>query len=445
MKTIIARLEQLSKEVLGVVTSRQGLKDLLNIPLYANSVYLMMNAATGAVLGFIFWIVAARLYSSEDVGLASALISAAVLLTFIASFGLGIGLIRFLPSAGSESPKLVNSCFTMTGLAAVGLAVVFLIGLPLWSPALNFVRESYIFIGAFIIFVITGTILERLAEVFIALRRTGFVLLMYVVNGLIRVAFIVILASNFKVFGIFASCVLAATLALGLGLLLFLPRLIPGYRPLPSLGAQVTGDMFRFSFANYIGSTLWIAPTWLLPIIVVNLLGGENNAYFYISWSIAALLFAIPNSVAMALFAEGSYRGSSLKHDVMRSLKVMIVLLLPAIVLLLIAGGKVLLLFGNEYSLAGEKLLWILSPSAIPMAVNVVYIGIARVRKRLKDIILLSAGVALGTLSLSYLLIPPLGIMGPGIGWLASNTLVALVVLPRIIKLFRSESVTDTS
>ncbi len=41
----------------------QKLKD----PLYKNSIFLMLSSVTGAGTGFVFWVIAARLYSSEDV------------------------------------------------------------------------------------------------------------------------------------------------------------------------------------------------------------------------------------------------------------------------------------------------------------------------------------------------------------------------------------------
>jgi len=123
----------------------------------------------------------------------------------------------------------------------------------------------------------------------------------------------------------------------------------------------------------------------------------------------------------------------------MKNFKLIAVLLLPAIVVVMPIGGKILLLLGSEYSIEGEKVLWVLSPSAIPLAINVVYIGIARVMKRLKDIILLSSGIALGTVIRSYPLTLTQGIIGPGIAWLVVNSVVALIILPGIIRLSRSE------
>ena len=164
------------------------------------------------------------------------------------------------------------------------------------------------------------------------------------------------------------------------------------------------------------------------------------HAHFFISWGLAALLFAIPGAVATSLFAEGSHREEHLGRDLRRGLALIGVLLLPAIALLLVLGGRLLLLFGEGYSAEGTRVLWALAPSALPVAVNVVYLGIARVRKRLRDVVLLTGATAVGTLALGSALIPPLGILGPAVGWLISQSLVALVVAPAVLRVLRSEA-----
>jgi len=440
VRSIIRKSWFFFREALGTLTSGGHLQEMLRISLYANSIYLMLNSAATAVLGFVFWVVVARLYPTESVGLGSAIIAAAAMLSFVGTLGLGIGLIRFLPGAGAGAPMLINSCFTVSGLAAVAAGMIFLVGLPLWSPALSFIRGNPIFIAAFIAFVAAASIFALLDQVFIALRRAEFTLIKNLIQGMLKVTLVVGLAGLFKVFGIFASWGLAAAASLDLGILVFLPHLQPGYKPVPCLRRQVGNEMVHFSFANYVSTGLWSAPTWLLPIMVVNLLGGEANAYFYMSWAMAGLLFAIPLATSMSLFAEGSHEEDFLTRDVKRSFKLMAVLLLPAIVVMLIAGDKFLLLFGRQYSQEGAKVLWALAPSALPVSVNLLYLGIARVKKRLKDILLITTAIAMGTLALSYALLPHLGILGAGVGWLASHSLVALALLPKIGKFARNET-----
>ena len=62
------------------VISREGLKGLLSMPLYANACYLIADMATVSLLSVAFWTLVARLYTPTQVGLASATIAAVILL-----------------------------------------------------------------------------------------------------------------------------------------------------------------------------------------------------------------------------------------------------------------------------------------------------------------------------------------------------------------------------
>lgn len=439
MKTTLKILGDTLAETISTVTSVQKLRQVLRSPLHRNSLYLMTNSGVMAGLGFIFWLVAARLYPTEDVGLGSALISAAMLLSFIGSLSLGYGLIRFLPTAGDQRQGMINSSLSLAALASLIVCIIFLAGLPLWSPAFLVVRSNPIFVAAFIVFVVAWAFYSIMSNIFVGFRRAEFTLANGIIYSLSKVACVAALALLFGVFGIFASWGIAVVIALAVSFLWFLPRLLPGYRPRPALQRQVTNEMFHFSFANYVSMGFWNAPQLILPIMVANLLGATTNAYFFIVWSVAGLLFAIPTATSVSLFAEGSHQMEYLGRDLLRSLKFTIVLLLPAMVIILVAGDKILLLFGSEYSVGGAHLLWLLVPSALPVSVNLLYLGVARVQKRLKDIVLIAGGIALGTLVLSFFLLPHMDILGAAVAWLAAQSLVALALLPKLRQIIRKE------
>jgi hypothetical protein len=86
-------------EAIGIITSREKLKQFVAIPLYSNAFYLMLNTGVMAVFGFFFWIVVARFYTEAEVGLGSAIISAMSLISIMGLVGLNISLVRFLPHA----------------------------------------------------------------------------------------------------------------------------------------------------------------------------------------------------------------------------------------------------------------------------------------------------------------------------------------------------------
>lgn len=406
--------------------------------LYANSVFLIMNSAAGAVLGFVFWVLAARLYPAEAVGSASAVVSVAALLTFIATLGFGTGLIRFLSEAGSNKAALINSCFTLSGLVALAAALVFLAGISLWSPAMQFVRDDSRFALTFVIFVVSGTLVNLLNDTYLAFGRAEYTFAQGLTFGLLKVALVAAFVIVFSVFGIVASVALATAILAVAGMAFFLPRLQPCYRPEAAISRHFTGEIFRFSLANYAGQGLASLPGWLLPVIVLGRSGSQENAHFFIAWSIAVVLFSVPNAISNSLFAECSRDSSRLARDLRRSLVMSAVLGTLAAIIFAAGGNWILLAFGRQYSSGGLQLLWLLVPSVLPLSVTSLYLAVAKIRKKVGYIIAANGAIAAGTLLPGYLLLPRLGILAPGLSWLVSQTVVALVVLLPLIRILKT-------
>lgn len=431
-----AFVKKILSHTLGLPTSKEGVKSLLDVSLYRNAIYLMLNSAMLALTGFFFWIAAARLYPTEAVGLASSAIAAIGLLSLLSTLGLEYGLIRFLPTAGEKARDMINSCFTIGGTVSIIFALIFLAGLGIWSPALLPIRDNLLYLFAFIVFAFANTLQSFNTQCFIAARKSRFTMAQGWLAGFLRFIPLVILASSFQKFGIFVSWGAAVSLAAVIAIIFFLPRTYHGYRPLPSIRKDVVSQMLRFSFANYIATIFWMIPQLVLPIMVVNLLGAEQNAYFYIGWSITGIVFMIPTAASFSLLAEASHDEKKLDQEMKRSLKLIMLLLVPAIVVLLLLGNKILLFFGRAYSEKAPELLWFLAVSALPLSLNQVYFTIRRVEKKMQSVIWLTAFIAIATLVSSYFLLPVMGIKGAGIGWLISQGTAAILTLPYLWRRF---------
>jgi len=433
MKQIFILKQRLSN-VIKIATPIQGIRGLWDIPLYRNSIYLILSSGILAILGFIFWAVAARLYPVEGVGFASAAISAMALLALLSTLGLDYGLMRFLPSSDRKASEVMNSCFTVSSLASIAVSAIFLAGLHLWSPALLAIREHPTFFASFIVFTVASTLMTFVSRTFVAERRASFTLVQGLVFGLLRFVPLVFLATPFHTFGIFASWGLTMSLAVIICVFLILPRVRAGYRPLPSISKQVINEIIHFSFANYGANLLWAIPSLALPLMVVNRLGAEPNAYFYVGWATASVLFMIPVATSLSLFAEGSHNREGLARDTGRSLKLILIILVPAIILMFVLGDKILLLFGRAYSENAVRLLQILAISALPVGVNHLYFSIKRVEMKMKSVVVLSALIAVFTLALSWSLLPRMGVWGAGVAFLAAQGTVAIVVIPILFR-----------
>jgi O-antigen/teichoic acid export membrane protein len=422
-------MSKILNDLVATLTSRERLRQRLHISLYRNALYLIINSILTGVVGLVFWIIAARFYPVEDVGLASAAISAMMLLALLATMGLDYGLIRFLPDSGRDANAMINSCLTIGGLAAIILVFIFIAGLGFWSPALLFLRQDPIFFPAFVIVTVSYTLYMLLTRIFVAYRRAGFSLAQGIIFNILRLLMVILLAAFFAAFGIFASMGIGTIVAIGVSMFWFLYRVQTGYRFRPTIRTKVVNRIVRFSFANYIAGLLWSAPNFVLPMVVVNLLGAEDNAYFYIAWTIFFVLSMIPLSTSLSLFAEGSHQEERLGQDTMRSLKLTFSIIVPAIVLLLLIGDKILLIFGADYAENATSLLRILAISLIPLSLNAIYFGIKRVEMKMKGVIGLTSFIVVATLVLSWFLLNQMGILGIGLAWLSSQGVVALVII----------------
>lgn len=408
--------------------------------LYRNSLYLMASSAITAVVGFVFWMLAARFYPAEDVGIASAVISAMSLITLLASLGLDYGIVRFLPSAGEDANKMINTCLTLCGVAAIVIATGFVLGVEVWSPPLAFLRHNWVLFLAFVGFSGAGTVSLFQGRVFVAERRAGCTLLKSAVFNAARLALVTGLSVSFAAFGIYAPWGLAHALALAVALMVLMPLVRPGYRPWPRLQRAVIARITRFSFANYVTALLWMAPTFILPLMVVNRLGAEANAYFYIAWAIANVLFVVPIATAFTLLAEGAHDDARLAHDAKRTIALTLAVVVPLVLFASFAGDRVLRLFDPVYAENAFDLLRLLSISAVPLSVNFVYFGVLRVRMRMWPVVLLSGFIAFSTLVAGWFLLPGMDILGPGVAWFSSQGLVAVLVVLWTLRRMRGDT-----
>jgi len=412
----------------------QGRKavQLLRTPLFANTFYLWASAAGAAVAGFAFWALVARLYSADEVGLGSAALSILALLTMFSHLGLGAGLIRFLPESGRRGPRLTNAVFTTSAAAAVVLSAMFLIGVPLWAPRLDFLLDQPLYAVAFISFVVAGTLSGVQVNAFMAIRKAKYILVQGVFVQLGRLALPALMAVSFGAFGIVAAGGAAGALGAVIGFAL-LTRRLPGYRPRVVVDPVSVSKLFPFSVANYVADSLLVTPGLVLPLLVVSLLSLAEGAYFYMAWFLGYLLTSASTYLALALFAEGSYNPGSLRVLSRNAVAGGLAVASVGAVTLLFLGDKLLLVFGRDYAAEGATLLRIVALAALPAAVVNVYLGALRVTKRVGELVAVAGVVAVTTLALSSALLPVMGLAGVGVGHGLGQGLGLAIVLGRLL------------
>jgi O-antigen/teichoic acid export membrane protein len=428
MRSVVSKVRKLFTDVMFILRNKQQRQTLLKTPLYYNAIYLMLANVMYALFGFLFWILAARFYSPEDVGLASAVLSSAGLLSMLSGLGIGDGILRFLDT--SKVPqKLINTGFNISGLLGLLAAAVFVLGLSVWSPALKFIREDPLYLAVFVLYVPATNLSTQIDQAFMAKRRGGLVLGHTIIFNILRLILPVFLAIYFGSFGIFGSLTFAMVISLGGAILFFLPRASPGYQLRLAFDRKIVAETVSYSFTSYLGGLFWSAPGFLLPLLVINQLSAEENAYFYVAYAMGTILTTIPTAIATSLIAEGSHNENSLQQNAWRSLKMTFLLLTPAVALFVLLADKLLLIYGREYIQNGVVLLRWQTLAALPMAVNILFFSVKRVQKKLKSVILFGMLNCALNIMFAAVLLPSMGINGAGIAWFISQLITAVAVI----------------
>ncbi len=394
--------------------------------LYKNSIYLMIGTLVMSILGFVFWMIGARLFTTEQVGLATTIISIMGLITSFSLLGLNAGLIRYLPTS-KDKDKKINTAFTLVAIVTIIISTIFLLSIKTFSPKLMFIHDNIILAFIFMIFMIFASFSSLIDSIFIAHRNTKFILLKNTIFSSLKIillfAFVWLGA-----YGIFTSWMISLIVAF---LVLFLVLIFKfNYKPNFAIHDSIIKKIGGYSFGNYIAGFIGGLPTMILPLLILNRLGASQSAYYYMAMMIAGLLFVIPGGVSQSLFAEGSHNEKELKHQIKKAIKIISLLLIPAIIVVIFFGQYILLLFGKEYASEGFRFLQLLAISGIFVGINAVFGTLLNIKKRINTIVIMSIVSAILILGGSYLLINRgVGLMGIGWAYLIGQGIISGVYL----------------
>jgi O-antigen/teichoic acid export membrane protein len=423
--------------------------------LVRNSLYLMASTVVTAGLGYVFWIFATHVFTSQEVGIGSAVISlcsTAALLTYLGSFAI---LIERLPGSERSSTwtaTLVRVCFVTAGVTAATTAIAVPVLLTSKDYRLFFSTMPPILIA--VVGAAAWTLVNLLGAAFIAARRAGRLLSIQTLVSVAKVVFVLPLAAaGAGATGLVGAWVASAVLGVLVGSAWLVPRMGLGQRPglHPHRRVPVTpnfrmrqhqrprhrralappsGGSVRHWLGQHLTSAGGILIPLVLPILVVLRLGVTQNAYFYITEMMGAAFFMVSPSVAQAVFAEGVRADSDLRSVVAKAFRVIAIMLAPAIVVMIVGGRLILGLFGVSYAAAGYGLLILLAIAAVPDAVSNVAVVVCRVTQRLGYSTVLNLCIMVITLVGAWVLMPFLGIVGVGVAWLGAQTIGAIASLP---------------
>lgn len=396
---------------------RRRVRDLRDDSLYRNSALLLLGTVELAVGGFLFWQIVAHLFSTDEVGRASALVSASTLIANLALFGMNNSLIRYLNEWPDRAATANTALAVVTGAAAVG-AAGFALGSRWFAPDLDLSRGL---LDAALFVVFTATLAASLVNdsLFVALRRSGYILSRNTVMVLLRLALPAAFLA-FGAFGIFTAYQVAIALALPVYLVMLQRRFALPTRLRARRDRLVA--MWRYSAGNYVATAILMLPTLVMPVLVAQRVSASDAAYFYMASLLASALLFIPQATTRSFFAEAMHDLPGLRGTLRRVIRLTASAQLPVFLLLLLTGEFALSLFGPPYA-GAYPVLVLLAVSNALASVGFVGSTLLMLTGRLRTMCTLSAVACTVSLTGSFLL------ADRGLVWIGWSLVVAELFL----------------
>ncbi|MEN3309809.1 MAG: hypothetical protein V7603_6011 [Micromonosporaceae bacterium] len=403
-------------------------------PLSRNGLALLANTGVTGVLGFGYWIAAARLFPATAVGSASALISAVSLFAALGQLNLSGAVMRFLPVAGWRSRQLVIGAYAFAaGTSALLAAVVLAVFAPAGSP-LHVGGPA----AAGLVLAAAGTAVFALQDsVLTGLRRGIWIPVENALFGLAKIVLLVVLASRATATAILSSWMvpMLAVIPLVNALLFgrFLPSRRAGTQPHPSL---TRGSITRFVAGDAVAGLFSQAWAYLLPVVVAAALGTVANAHFYVAFLLSSTVDLVAANLAAALTVEAAHHPERLPALVRTTLLRSLALVVPLVTVLAVLAPWILRWYGPGYA-DGVPVLRLLLLASLPRCVLVVYAAVCRAHGRTGRSAALFGVVCAAVIAGTALATGPLGLVGVGLAVLAAHLLVGLAALAWLVPVLR--------
>ena len=400
-----------------------------------NAAWLAAARIAPMVTGFLFWALAALVLPPEQLGLGSAVVSAALLTVQLGMLGVGPATLTLLPAEIDGGRRLIAaSLLAVATFALLGAGLLVIITNWLgtgvgeaWIPLVTvlFLATSLLAASAY-----------QLDYVGVAQERADRTLVRSLVQSLVQLAF---LAAAFAV-GLRDLAVIVAAVAAGalasvlvglrqLGRAQVSPDWKHGLRPRPAL------KLLKPGLPNHALMLADRAPGYLLPLIVAATLGPAPTAAWFVVWMMASAVFFVPQSAGFTL--QTALAGKRARPGLLGSaLRASLLLTLVAGLILMLAGPLLLGLLGSQYASA-----WVLLPVLVPAlllsCVTQVYYGLCRAHGRLFESTVVATLAAILIVAPAAAVAQQYGLTGVSVLWAVAQATASLIAAWRLITLTR--------
>lgn len=390
---------------------------------------LIVTTGLNAVLGVVYWVVAARLYDQATVAKNMAVIAAMTTLSGISQLNLGPSLGVLVPRAGKHGRRVVLQVYAVvTTYAVIALTVFVVVVLPhltRLSQVLGSTSRILLFASAVLLFNVFALQDAALA----ALRWTKVIPLENALFGAVKIVLLFVLVGSLPRFGIFTSWFIPMLVIVPIVSSYIFLR--PADADRSTLAPTTPRDSIPKLALDYVGYLFQVCSTFFLPVVALELLEPVSASVFAVAWLTSSTLDMLSTNVGTALTIETSYgmNPKALRRTIFRRAMPLVALVTAAGLLL---APLILRLYGSAYSAGGLHTLQILLLASLPRCLVTFAIAESRAHRNMATIVWLRAQNAALALGLSVLLAPRFGVEGMALAWLVAQLMGAATAIYRV-------------
>ena len=402
-------------------------------PLLRDAWALSAGIVLVGALGFVSWVVAARILTPVEVGHASALVSAMLLASSIGQLNMGSALFRWLPGAGSETGPFLRRAYA----AVTGSALI--VALAMSPLVFHATPATPARVALYVLAVLVWAVFQLQDQVLTALGRAVWVPAENAAFGITRLVALPLLAFA-GAYGVLTAWLVPAAFLIVV-VTAALPGMLRGRREPGALPSR--RDLVRYLGGNWIAQLAQLAAFNGLPLVVTALGGAAVGGVFFIAWSVITSIELAASTFTASLVvrvAQAPDRIAALARSVAGRF---VAFFVPALLGLAVFSDPFLRVFGARYAEEGGTALRLLAIGCALRLVAVFTIGVAQCLGRPGPVVAVQVGHAAallaGAVVALHLADSPAGaLVGVGTAYVLATAVVAVLGGTYLVRAFRA-------
>lgn len=403
----------------------------------------MASTVLSALLGVSFWALATHMYSARVLGLDGALVSAMMTISMVCQLNLSNVIFRFLPQVQRGIGRRVLEAYGVAGALSLLTGIAFILLAPSINPRFTFLDTHVLLAAVFAISIVAWSVFSLEEAV---LASLGFATWLPVENclfSIVKIALLPVALLFAAGHGVFISWVLPLFVSVPVINVLIARRVIP-HASRAQRGAQGIIGVFgrrrllAFLAQDLLGTTAGKVSVAAVPMLVVAQLGAAQNAYFYIPFVLVTSFDLLSLAVVAALTTEAARTPARVRELTRIAITRFLVIQVPLVAVVILAAPLLLRPFGAQYVHHGTTLLRLLIGASCFRSAIFLYCALARLSGHGRGVLLAQGAIAVVLIGSSSLLAARMGLVGIGVAWLSTFALVALLLLPGLVRFLRN-------